>query len=386
MSMFKEDIEEAKERLKAWWDHELIDRPCILYIYPKPDISFPGLQDFWYLAKNWDDIEGCLDDFESKGRALYYGGEWLPWFWPNYGPGIMACVLGVEPKFEKQTQTVWFNRPTPVNEIVSHLENIQINQNNTWYNRLLKITEYAAKRAGKEYSVSMTDLGGIMDILSSFLGPTNIILTMKRKPEIIDQCRAIIMEKYLKVYDKLQDIIGEYNGGSNTWIPIWCPKRYYTIQCDFAAMLSPKLFKRFVLPDIIAQAEHMDYAIYHCDGPGQIVHLDDLVAIPSITAIQWVPGAGVGPASDEEWFPIYKKIQAAGKSIVVDNPGETPEAAAQLYKHFNPKLMIMSLVFFSDITANYYLPEFLGGNDGNGDYKQFRREYRKRKKAEKEKN
>jgi len=25
MSRFKEDIEEAKERMKAWWDHEIIN-------------------------------------------------------------------------------------------------------------------------------------------------------------------------------------------------------------------------------------------------------------------------------------------------------------------------------------------------------------------------
>ncbi len=381
MSIYKEDIEQAKERLSAWWDHELIDRPNLLYAYPRPDVSFPGLYDLWYLAKKWDDIEGCLDDFEKKSEALIFGGEWLPWFWPNYGPGIMASVLGVNPRFEEQTQTVWFNRPTPVEELESHLESVELNQNNPWYVRLVKITEYAAKRAGKNYSVAMTDLGGIMDILSSFLGPTNLIVTLKRKPEIVDACRSIILEKYLKVYDELQDIIEQYNGGSNSWIPIWCPKRYYTLQCDFAAMLSPKYFKRFVLSDLRAQAEHMDYAIYHLDGARQIVHIDDLLAEPSITAIQWVPGDGAAPASDEKWFSLYKKIESAGKGIIVDNPGSTPEASVQLYKQFNPKFLIMPLIFLSDVQAQYYLPEFVGGNGAKSDYKEFRREYRKKLKA-----
>ncbi|MHA1673018.1 MAG: hypothetical protein ACTSYI_05270 [Promethearchaeota archaeon] len=36
----------------------------------------------------------------------------------------------------------------------------------------------------------------------------------------------------------------------------------------------------------------MDYAIYHLDGPNQLPYVDDLIAEPSITGIQWVPGIG----------------------------------------------------------------------------------------------
>ena len=57
MSRFKEDIEEAKERMKAWWDHEIIDRdrPCISYYYPRLGEEFPDVMEFFdpiYLAQN----------------------------------------------------------------------------------------------------------------------------------------------------------------------------------------------------------------------------------------------------------------------------------------------------------------------------------------------
>ena len=55
-------------------------------------------------------------------------------------------------------------------------------------------------------------------------------------------------------------------------------------------MLSPRLFRRFVLPDIITQAENMDYALYHLDGPNEIPYLDDLIQSKCLDAIQWVPG------------------------------------------------------------------------------------------------
>lgn len=71
----------------------------------------------------------------------------------------------------------------------------------------------------------MTDLGGILDVFSSFLGAREIILTIKRRPDIIDACRAIILEKTLKVYDDLQKIISKYNDGCNAWLNVWNKKR-----------------------------------------------------------------------------------------------------------------------------------------------------------------
>ena len=384
MSVYKEDIDEAKERMKAWWDHEIIDRPCIAYylLSDSKNLNMNHLFEYfgmpWYLAQNWDKFEKYLSIIEEIFGSISFGGEAIPRLFPNYGPGIMASVFGITPKF--QSGTVWFHKDTSLEEIVPLLERVELNKNNPWYTRLLNITEYVARRAGNEYSIALTDLGGVMDILSSFLGPTKIILTMKRQPSIIDTCRSIILEKLLKVYNALQTIIERHVDGCNSWMPIWCPKRWYPIQSDFSAMLSPKYFRRFVLPDIIKQAESMDYAIYHLDGPGQIIHIDELLKESSITGIQWVPGAGDKPSNNEKWFPLYKKIQGAGKNLVIDNAGETPNYATQLYKNLNPKGLFMNLIFSRELDAAYYLPDFMGGNGAEGDYKTFKKNYRKLKK------
>ena len=336
--------------------------------------------DNWYLGQNWDDFEGALNEYETFLNVIEYGGENIPSFMPNYGPGIMAAVFGIEPKF--QSRTNWFHRETSVEEIVPLLESAKLNMNNPWYARLKKVTEIAAKRAKGNYNVSITDIGGVLDILSSFLGPTNILLIMRRNPEIIDSCRAIILEKLLKVYDDLQTIIDQYCDGFNSWMNIWCPKRWYPIQCDFSAMLNPKWFKRFALPDIIAQAEHMDYAIYHLDGPNALVHLNDLLETPSITGIQWVPGAGKDLLSSEKWMPIYNKIQATGKSVVLDLFPE-PEQLSYFYKVLNPKLIYSCTIFMDRARALFYLPKFIGGEGGEGNYREYKKEYRKRMKLQK---
>jgi len=249
MEPLKEDVDDAKSRLEAWWDHEIIDRPAISYYYPHEGVSILGLFDImffgWGLARNLDAIEEVITDFELRVQNLTFGGEAIPSFNPYYGAGIMAAVFGVTPEFK--TRTMWFSKPTSPNDIVELLEDVKLNANNTWYSRLLRVTEYAAKHSKNNYQVSMTDLGGILDVLSSFLGPREIILTMKRRPDIIDTCRAILLEKTLQVYDDLQNIISKYNDGCNSWMNVWSKKRWYPIQCDFSAFLSPDWFKKLKL-------------------------------------------------------------------------------------------------------------------------------------------
>ena len=360
---FKEDISEAQERMSAWWDHEIIDRPVISYYYPKKRGKLGTFLDTvgedWTLAENHDDIDNAMNGYEKRAKETYFGGESIPFYFPNYGPGIMAAVFGVTPLFK--SNTVWFSLPIKPENIVEHLESIKLNQNNVWYSRLLKITETAAKRAGKDYQVSITDIGGVLDILSSFLGPTNIILTMKRSPTIIDTCRTIILEKLLKVYDDLQGIISQYCDGCNCWLGVWGKKRWYPLQSDFSAMLNPVWFKKFVLPDVVTQAEHMDYAIYHLDGPNALPFLDSFLKEPSITGIQWVPGAGNSPMGSKDWILIYKKIQDAGKNLVIDS---APENVSHLYKNLDPKGLYVRTFYRSEYIANQYLPKFAGGLEG----------------------
>ncbi|MGV9141925.1 MAG: hypothetical protein ACOC1X_03205, partial [Promethearchaeota archaeon] len=115
------------------------------------------------------------------------------------------------------------------------------------------------------------------------------------------------------------------------------------------------------------------------DGPGQLVHLDDLLSEPSINGIQWVPGAGEEPAESEKWMPVYQKIQDAGKNLIIDNPIDTgSKEVTKLYKKLDPKGLIMILIFLTEMNAQYYLPDFVGGNYAEGDFRSFKREFRKK--------
>ena len=83
---YKEDIEDAKERMSAWWDHEIIDRPVISYYYPKKRGKLGAFLDTvgedWTLAENHDDIDKTLDGYEKRAKETYFGGESIPFYFP----------------------------------------------------------------------------------------------------------------------------------------------------------------------------------------------------------------------------------------------------------------------------------------------------------------
>jgi hypothetical protein len=76
-------------------------------------------------------------------------------------------------------------------------------------------------------------------------------------------------------------------------------------------MISPRMFERYVLPEISTCCDALDYAFYHLDGKGQIPHLDLLLSLERLRGIQWVPGDGQPQA--EHWLPLLQRIRQSGK-------------------------------------------------------------------------
>ena len=82
------------------------------------------------------------------------------------------------------------------------------------------------------------------------------------------------------------------------------------------------MFKRFVIPSLTKQCEWLDHSMYHLDGTQAMCHLDALLDIDALDAIEWTPEAGIESGGDPRWFELYRKILAAGKSIQAIGVGE----------------------------------------------------------------
>jgi len=112
---------------------------------------------------------------------------------------------------------------------------------------------------------------------------------------------------------ELGAIIQAAHPGYSAWTPLYSEVPYYMLQCDFAYTIGNDMFEEFAKPELEATCRKLGNAFYHLDGPGQLKHLDSLLAIPELKGIQWVPGAGRPGIT--HWPDIYRKIRAAGKLI-----------------------------------------------------------------------
>ena len=161
---------------------------------------------------------------------------------------------------------------------------------------------------------------------SGMMAKLKIAVTMARKakiylldePEMIGERIQEVTDIYYEYYDRFYDVIKDEEGGNAyTVFQIWGPGRTVKLQCDFSAMMSPEDFRKYIQPSLRSQSENVDHVLYHLDGPAAIKHMDALMEIEGIDALQWTSGDAGPDGTLPDWDVIYDKAIAAGKSIWV---------------------------------------------------------------------
>ncbi len=354
---FKPDWKQAQQRFRLWWAGEETDRPLLQVTAPRLDREPLEWSD-WEFAKNPHDPEPLIERFARCCEGIYFGGEAFPNLWPNLGPGIVGAHLGAQARF--RTDTVWFETPRPWEEI----GDLTLDEENFWWERTKRITQAAVEQCDDRYFVALTDLGLGLDILASLRGTLNLCRDLHDHPARVDWARTRIRETWHRCYEELQAIIETRLTGSSTALALWCPGHWYLLHCDFSAMISPQMFERFVAPDLQEDCRRLGHAIYHLDSPRQIPHLDILLEIEELDGIQWVPGAGQPGTDSRQWMPLYRRIQAKGKRLVLC--GVRPENALAIVGALHPKGLLLTTACRSPEEAQALVAEVSQAACGGG--------------------
>ncbi len=313
MRFTDEDWQRIERDWSAWWAGDL-ERPLLTLEVKEDTPSDPWV----HLTRFGLDkpAEQVLDEIQTNLEATHWLGDAYPKWWVNCGPGVEAAFLGSVPSW--RPDTTWFS-PLADSSCLHDIK-LRFDPNNPWWLRVFDYTQHAVERWGGRLVVGLTDLGGNLDILASLRGSQNLLLDLGDAPEEVDRLVREITALWLKYYDALHSITASGGRGYACWAPLWSPAKGYMLQSDFSYMISPRMFERFVMPDIRACCEHLDYAFYHLDGKGQLNHLDQLLSLPRLRGIQWVPGDGQPQA--EKWPDLLTRIRKAGKLVQVTTNAE----------------------------------------------------------------
>ena len=119
------------------------------------------------------------------------------------------------------------------------------------------------------------------------------------------------------IYDHFDGMLKAAGQLSESWMGIPSRGRMHIPSCDFSALISPAFFRRFGLPILEREVQTMTHNIFHVDGEGVARHLDAILSVPEVHALQWVQGVG-DDLPIMQWVPFLRQLQARKVPVVVD--------------------------------------------------------------------
>lgn len=359
--LWKADWDITRERYIAWWRHEGL----VLHVLAPRD-NIPGSIEhqqapFFYLLSGLDTLASYPDQtalqqawLDPVGRArraerylqgIYFGGEAFPFYDTHLGPGNLATFLGAEPEFA--LDTVWYH--PCISDPETHPP-LRFDPRNPWFLRQKAILEEGVRLSQGRFHVAMPDLVENIDILSALRDPQHFLLDLIERPEFVQERVAEINQVYFEVFTQFFEIVRDPWGGNVfSAFCIWGPGKTAKVQCDAAAMISPRMFRRFVVPALAEQCAWLDYSLYHLDGTQAIPHLDALLEIEALDAIEWTPQVSLPQGGDPMWYDLYRRILAAGKSVQAI--GVRPHEVIPLLEAVGPQGMFVMVNASSEAEA-----------------------------------
>lgn len=311
--LYCKNWEEKKKRYLQFWARENHDLPLLDIHVMKEQPDEQPVSNHASLRERWMDTDYVIKFANWKMRNTLYLGDSFPAFNPDLGPDFFATAYGAGIEFGEDTS---WAIPNYTDDDVENYDGMIQDMENEYYQKMEEITRAAVEDGKDKYLVGITDLHPGADGLVSLRGPQELCYDIYDNPEFIEKGVIDMYPGFVKIYDHLYRITNKYQKGSTCWMPIWHPGRWYVVGCDFSAMVSSEVYEEMLVKEIEMEINGLDASIYHLDGPDALRHLDRILKIEKLKGVQWVYGAGQPTAS--HWIDVIKKIQKAGKCVVIN--------------------------------------------------------------------
>lgn len=330
--LYREDMDEVRARLTKWWNGGDIGRPAMQVIVPrkKPLEHVPVMPEpaDWLTDYSTSNFEYRVNLAARQCVNQHYLAEAVPAVAPDLAPNCLALYLGC--RGVEMPGTVWC-QPCITSPETARFE---LRKDNFYWDFSQRLAREQLRLGKGKFLLSFPDFIEGLDTLAAMRETQTLLIDLLERPEWVQRCLRQITDRYFHCYDILYNLIRDEVGGSIFWA--WAPGRMTKLQCDMSAMISPEMFRDFMVPVLTEMCARVSYCMYHWDGPGAIKHHDLLLGIPRLNMLQWTAGAGVEPTWHRRWWPLYHKTIDAGKKVNIGV--KTAAQLKTLKKEFGAKL------------------------------------------------
>lgn len=354
---WKPDWQEAKANLVKWWDRKGLAL-CLFAPRGTPVEPIPKPAEPSDIEIRWTDPKSRCDRAEHAMAHTRFCAEAFPYFDTQIGPGSLGTFLGAHPRFAPET--VWYepciHDPDTYGPIRFQATG------NRWLDAHLALIDEGLRRSRGRYLVGVPDLIENLDTLAAMRDTQELLCDLIERPAWVHGSLAEINDAYFAAFDLIHAKVRDEEGGSTfSAFRVWGPGRTAKVQCDASCMISPRMFDEFVVPYLSAQCDWLDYSLYHLDGEDALQHLDSLLAIESLDAIEWTPVGASGQVKGKptggspRWYDLYRRIKRGGKSVQA--VGVKPEEVVPLIDAVGPEGLFVTVSAPDEAAAEKLLDE-----------------------------
>lgn len=307
---WKSNFEETKKHYTDWWNGKGIVLTMWEHLFKEgaPYENTPLPPPHKDLNQFWFDAEWRAQQLHYNMSRNSYMADILPVANTQLGPGSLATILGSVP--EGREDTIWIHqKPNFDGQLVFDEKGWKLHED---------LLRKCVANSKEKYMVGCPDLVEGLDVLASLKGSDNILMDLILDPDGTLDLMQKVNDVYFDVFDRIYDIIHVNGEMAFCYFSLWAPGKVTKLQCDLSIMISEDDYRTFCLPFLRQQTEKIDYTLYHLDGVDAIRHLDAVLELDKLNAIQWTPGYGQPQGGSAQWYDLYKKILTSGKSVMAN--------------------------------------------------------------------
>ena len=327
----KPDFDKAAAQWVKFWQGTNT-RPAVAATLPRKGVN--PVEKPPYATGATGDFEPIIDQLLAWAETHEFLADAIPFYYLEFGADHFAALLGADLTFTPGDPAGW---AVPCVQDLANAD-IHFDRDGKWWKRTVAFAQALRARCDGKLLIASNTLVANLDALSALHGPQNLLMAMVENPDAVHCALAQVDQAHAEVLGALGTLLDYPRFGSITRHGMYARGPVNVPQCDFSCMISPDMFREFVVPYLRHEMRRYDGAEYHLDGPDAIRHLEALCEMEELDVIQWVPGTG--NPEKQDWTPLFDRIDSLGKGQI---RGGKPADVLRIWQQYRNRAIFFGL-------------------------------------------